>query len=129
MHVINSLRSFYRFSIIQKVETSWTKGEMDAFILYSASSYPFKMPRLMSCNIWQNDLNLKGRHWCQQQVNTKLQMRIDCLDAPVTPRQQRQLLFTSQISQNVEVALKSYWRIAKVSALNGRVNNKSYTSS
>lgn len=36
----------------------------------------------MSCNIGQNDLNLKGCHWCQQQVNTKLQMCIDCLDAP-----------------------------------------------
>lgn len=56
--------------------------EIDAIALYSASSYPLKMPCVMSCNIWQNDLNLKGYHWCQQQVNTKLQMCIDCLDAP-----------------------------------------------
>lgn len=46
------------------------------------SSYLSKMPSLMSCNIGQNDLNLKGCHWCQHQVNTKLQMCIDCLDAP-----------------------------------------------
>lgn len=78
-----------------------------AFAYYSAFSYPSKMPRLMSCNIWQNDLNLKGCHWCQQQVNTKLQMCIDCLDAPGdTMPAERELLFTSQISQDVEAALK-----------------------
>lgn len=67
-------------------KTIWVEliyeSEIDVFTLYSASSYPFKMPSVMSCNIWQNDLNLKGCHWCQHQVNTKLQMWIDCLDAP-----------------------------------------------
>lgn len=58
------------------------KYVIDNLNLYSESRYTFKMPCVMSCSIWQSDLNLEGCHWCQQQVNTNLQMRIDCLDAP-----------------------------------------------
>lgn len=82
------------------------ESKVEAFALYSTSSYPSKMPSIMSCNIWQTDLNLKGRHWCQQQVNTKLQMCIDCLDAPGDTVPAERTLFTSQISQNVEAAQK-----------------------
>lgn len=84
MSLSSVLIIFYHLQIYitNQFELTRNARETDAFTLYSVSRYPSKMPRVMSCNIWQNDLNLKGCHWCQHQVNTKLQMRIDCLDAP-----------------------------------------------
>lgn len=110
-------------------ELTWNQREIDAFTLYSASSYPSKMPCVMSCNIWQNDLNLKGCHWCQHQVNTNLQMCIDCLDVPDdTMPVERTFVYPSNL-QNVEVALKYYWHIAKVSEWKDGLRNKDFRSS